>query len=300
MLLKPAPFVYRAARHVEEALSLLAELGEDARVLAGGQSLVAVMNFRLARPSALVDLNRVSDLSYVQATDGAVRIGAMTRDRELEHNADVAARCPLLRRSTLFVGHFQIRNRATVGGSLAHADPAAEYPAVALALDAELVVRGPAGERTVRADEFFLGPFTTALAHGEILVEARFPAHAQTASFKEVARRHGDFAIAAVAVSLEIGQGAVKKAGVGLAGVGGTAIKARAAEELLVGQPLGDELFREAAATAASNTDPQSDIHGSADYRRSLVETLTFRALREAAAGGAVEETGRKESSGLS
>jgi aerobic carbon-monoxide dehydrogenase medium subunit len=281
--MKPARFVYVSATSVDEALALLEEHGDEARVLAGGQSLVPLMNFRLARPSALVDLGRVSELRYISRENGSLRIGAMTRQRELERDPSVAEACPLFRRATELIGHVQIRNRGTIGGSLAHADPSAEYPAAALALGAELVVRAAAGERVVPAADFFLGPFTTALELGELLVEVRLPTWATHADFQEVARRNGDFAIAAVAVGLEIRNGRIERAGIGLAGVGPSALKATSAESLLIGNEPSDDLFRHAAAEAAAPTSPGGDIHGSAEYRKSVVETLAFRGLRNAA-----------------
>jgi carbon-monoxide dehydrogenase medium subunit len=283
---KPARFVYARAGSLEEALALLEEHGDEARLLAGGQSLVPLMNFRLARPSALVDLGRVSELDYINRENGSLRVGAMTRQRELECNATVAEACPLIRRASRLIGHVQIRNRGTIGGSIAHADPSAEYPAAALALGAEMVVRGRSGERVVPATEFFVGPFTTAVETGETLVEIRIPTWARAVDFQEVARRHGDFAIAASAVALDVRDGKIERAGIGLAGVGATALKAEAAERTLTGKEPGGDLFRQAAAEAAAATNPGDDIHGSAAYRKSLVETLTFRALQNAAGAG--------------
>jgi carbon-monoxide dehydrogenase medium subunit len=281
---KPARFAYARAGSVEDALALLEQHGDEARVLAGGQSLVPLMNFRLARPSALVDIGRLSELAYVRRDNGHVRVGAVTRQHEVERDPAIAEGCPLVAQATRLIGHVQIRNRGTVGGSIAHADPAAEYPAVALALGADLVVRSSAGERVVPAGDFFTAPFTTAVETGELLVEVQFPTWANGADFQEVSRRHGDFAIAASAVALAVRDGTIARAGIGLAGVGGTALKAEEAEQLLTGQTPGEELFREAADAAAAGTSPGGDIHGSSRYRKDLVRTLTFRALRNAAA----------------
>ncbi|MDQ6915633.1 MAG: FAD binding domain-containing protein, partial [Actinomycetota bacterium] len=202
---------------------------------------------------------------------------------EIERDATVAAACPLLPMATRLIGHFQIRNRGTLGGSIAHADPAAEYPAVAVALGAEFVLSGPGGTRTVSADRFFTGPFSTGKQPDELLVELRFPTESRAVSIKEVARRHGDFAIALVVVALGIAGGKIESAGIGLGGVAPTPISPGTAIATLVGQRPSRELFEEAARAAARESQPSSDIHGSANYRRSLVETLTSRALAEAA-----------------
>ena len=280
--LKPAPFLYERAASTEEAVALLAEHGDEARPLAGGQSLLPLMNFRLARPSVLVDLNRVAELDYVRDGDGGVRLGALTRQRTIERSELVRDRAPLLAEATRLVGHFQIRNRGTIGGSIAHADPAAEYPAVAVALRAELVRSRSEGERAVAAEDFFRGAFRTALEPGELLTEVRFPPAPGRTAFLEIARRHGDFAIAGVAARVEVDSGRIRDVGLALAGVGGTPIRAREAEDLLRGEQPGEELFAAAARAAAAAASPSSDIHGTAEYRRSLVATLTARALQQA------------------
>lgn len=281
--MKPVSFAYHAAQDVDEALSLLSRLGDEAYPLAGGQSLVPLMNFRLVRPAALVDLNRVEALRYISHEEGTLRIGAMTRQREIARSEVVASTCPLLSQATGLIGHFQIRNRGTLGGSLAHADPAAEYPAVAVALGAEVVLRGPAGDRRLPAESFFSGPFSTAKQPDELLVEVGFPTGASAISVKELARRHGDFAIALAAVALRGRGGVIEWAGIGMGGVAPVPLQPRTAIEMLVGQPPSRELFEEAARAAAREAQPSSDIHGSADFRRALVETLTSRALSEAA-----------------
>jgi CO/xanthine dehydrogenase FAD-binding subunit len=281
--MKPAGFDYHAPGSLDEAVSLLAGLGDDAYPIAGGQSLVPLMNFRLVRPAALVDLNQIPELSYIRLQDGTLRVGSMTRQRELERNPIVDAACPMLPAATRFIGHFQIRNRGTLGGSIAHADPAAEYPAVAIAMGAEVVLCGPSGTRAVPAEQFFAGPFSTSRRPDELVVELRFPTVLSAVSVREVARRHGDFAIAVVAAGLNIREGRIEAAGIGLGGVGPTPLAARKTVLTLLHQPPSEELFHDAALTAALEASPVSDIHGSAEYRRSLVETLTFRALSEAA-----------------
>jgi carbon-monoxide dehydrogenase medium subunit len=208
----------------------------------------------------------------------------MTRQRTLERDAAAAAACPLLAAATRLIGHAQIRNRGTIGGSVAHADPAAEYPAVAVALRAQAVVRGPAGERVVPAEELFAGPLMTTLEPGELLVELRLPAWGRAAAFEELATRRQDFAIAGVAVALDLDGGRVTRAGVGLAGVGPTALRAGEAEALLEGEKPGREVLAAAARAAAAAARPTTDVHADADYRRALVETLTLRALTKALA----------------
>ena len=284
--MKPAPFEYHDPTTVEEALALLQEFGDEAKPLAGGQSLVPLMNFRLARPARLVDLNLISELSYLRTEDGWLRIGAMTRQRQLERAGEVARDWPLLVEATRHIGHPPIRHRGTVGGSLAHADPAAELPAVMAALDAELVVRDQAGERTVCADEFFLSYLTTALAPTELLVEVRVPTLPPRTgwAFQEVSRRHGDFALVAVAALVTLdAAGAIAAARVAVAGGAPTPVRATQAEALLRGQQPTEAVFREAERLASAAVDPDSDLHASADYRREVAGVLTRRALMQAA-----------------
>jgi carbon-monoxide dehydrogenase medium subunit len=282
--MKPAPLTLRRADSVDHALALLGDYGEDARVLAGGQSLMPLINLRLSRPALLVDLNGATELDYVRTADSSVRFGSLTRQRTLERDASTAKRVPLLAQAVKLIGHFQNRNRGTVGGSLAHADPAAELPTVAVALDAEMVIRGRDGTRTVDAKTFFQGPLTTTLEPGELLVEARFPTWGRASSFREVARRQGDFAIAAAGVALDVSDASViQRAGIGLGGVGATPLKPWDAERLLVGERPSAELFAEAAALAASATRPRTDIHGTERYRRALTHTLVLDALKRAA-----------------
>jgi carbon-monoxide dehydrogenase medium subunit len=284
---KPSAFAYHAPDTVEEALSLLAEHGPDARPLAGGQSLVPMMNFRLARPTMLVDLNDVSGLGAITTDGSTVAMGAMVRERAAERSDAVAAQVPLLARALPHVGHEAIRTRGTIGGSLAHSDPASELPAVALAVGCQMVARSAErGERVIDAADFFLSYFTTALEADELLTGVRFPAArpGTGAAFEEMARRHGDFAIVGVGVTLHAGgAAAIDEVRVVLTGVGATPVRSQAAESVLVGHPPGAELFAEAGSAAARDLDPPSDLHGSAAYRRHIADTLVRRALARAA-----------------
>ncbi len=283
--MKPSPFLYRVPRSVEEAVDLLAEHGDEAKLLAGGQSLVPTMNFRLARPAVLLDLNRIPELAYVEDGGNGLRIGAMTRQAKLEHDAGVAARSPLLAAAMPHVAHLQIRNRGTIGGSIAHADPAAEIPAVALATGARMKLRSRDGERWVAAEDFFHGFFFTAVEPADLLVEVEVPPlPAGTGwSFREIARRHGDFALVGVIATITIGKGRCEAARIVLFAVGGTPIVAAAAEACLRSGRLDAECFAEVARVAAfEDIDPVDDIHASADYRRRLTEVLVRRALSEA------------------
>ncbi len=286
--MKPAPFEYFDPRTVEEAVSLLREHGDDAKILAGGQSLMPLLNMRMARPEALVDLSRVPGLEYIRETDGALAIGAMTSKRAVERSELVKRRQPLLHAATLLVAHPQIRNRGTVGGSMAQADPAAEYPAVALVLNAELRAVGPDGERTIKADDFFVSYLTTALEPAEVLTEVRFPMLADGSgwAFQELSRRHGDFAMAGAAVtSLVEGAGRCTEARIVLFGVGATPVRARGAEQMIAGEALAQPLLEVAGRKASEDLDePLSDVHASAEFRRHLAEVLTRRALNEAMA----------------
>jgi CO/xanthine dehydrogenase FAD-binding subunit len=285
--MKPAAFEYHDPHTTDEALALLAEYGDEAKALAGGQSLVPLMNFRLARPARLVDLNLIAELSYLRVELGALCVGAMTRQRELERAPLVAEGWPLLAEATRHIGHAQIRNRGTVGGSLAHADPAAELPAVMAALDAELVIRGRDGARTVQPQEFFLGYLTTALAPDELLVEMRVPALPPRTgwTFLEVSRRHGDFALVGVAAVLTLdADGTIHAARLAFTGAAPTPLRAARAEALLVGERPAEPLFREAGLVASADLEPEDDLHASADYRREVGGVLARRALVQAAA----------------
>ena len=296
--MKPAPFEYFCPRTVEEALTLLAEHGGDAKPLAGGQSLIPAMNFRLATPAVLIDLNAIAELSFIDANPeadsvgkastagGHLRIGAMTRHRELEHSKVIAQRAPLVARTMPFVAHAAIRTRGTIGGSLAHADPAAELPAVMLAVNATFTLTSRHGTREVTADDFFVGLFTTAAEGGDLLTSVSIPAPPPRAgyAFREVSRRHGDFALAGVAAMVSMDEnGLCHSARIALLSVGDRPVLARRAADTLVGQAPHLAAIR-AAANAAANDDidPPGDLHASSRYRRQLVKVLTQRALDEA------------------
>lgn len=281
--MKPASFDYHEPATVVEATDLLSRFGDQARPLAGGQSLVPLMNFRLLRPSHVIDLNRVHELNYLKVDNGELRIGAMTRQRQLERSPQVEQRWPLLRDATSYIGHVQIRNRGTVGGSLAHAFPSAELPVAMVALDASFVLRATTGQRTVRAEDFFLSYMTTVLEPNELLTEIRVPGlPPQTGwSFQEVSRRHGDFALAGAASLLTFDAGgSITRAR--LTFTGATPLRAQRAEELVLGQRASETLFREAARQATEGLEQDSDIHASAEYRRHACAVLARRALEEA------------------
>jgi len=284
--MKPAPFSYHRARSADEAVSLLAELGDEAKLLAGGQSLVAMMNFRLARPAALVDISRLAGLRYVRAGGGGLRIGALALHRDLERLADpaVLSGFGMLPRAAGYIGHYAIRAAGTFGGSIAHADPAAEWCMAALLFDAEIVARGPGGDRVIPAAGFFTGFLETGLRPDEMIVEVRLPAPRPGAAICEFARRHGDFAIVAVAAAVDVTDGVCRDARVVLGGVAGTVQRAAAAEAALIGSAVDEAAIAAAAREAAAGVDPPGDIHGSAEYRRHLVGVLSARAIGEAAA----------------
>ncbi|MBW2244223.1 MAG: xanthine dehydrogenase family protein subunit M [Deltaproteobacteria bacterium] len=284
--MKPAPFEYVAPTTLGEVVSALQEYDGEAKLLAGGQSLMPLLNMRMARPGLLVDLGRVEDLDYIRESDGCLAIGAMTTKRTVEKSALVASRQPLLHAATVLIGHPQIRNRGTVGGSLAQADPAAEYPAMAVVLDATLRAVGPNGERTLQAEDFFVTYLTTGLEPDEVLIEVSVPVHDPRSgwSFQEITRRHGDFAMAGAAVTLGLdGGGCCADPRIVLFGVGPTPVRLRAAEELVQGERPGDELFENAGRKVSEEIDePLSDVHASAEYRRHLAGVLTRRTLAEA------------------
>jgi aerobic carbon-monoxide dehydrogenase medium subunit len=281
---KPAAFDYHRVERVEDALERLAELGEDAKVIAGGQSLVPMMNFRLVRPPALVDVSRIPDLRYVMRDGDALRIGALTLHREIElmRDPDIIGGYEILPRAARWVGHYPIRTRGTFGGSIAHADPSAEWCMLAVLLDATVVVAGPQGEREVPAADFFLGFFATSLEPGELVTEIRFPRPRPHAALQEFARRHGDFAVVAVAVAVDVEDDRISGARVVAGGVDEVPLRVEAAEQALDGAPPGGEAFAEAGRAAAAAVEPSSDIHGSAEYRKELTDVLVRRALAEA------------------
>ena len=283
--MKPTAFEYHPATSSEEATSLLAEHGSDAKVLAGGQSLVPLLALRLARVDHLVDVNGVGSLSGIRS-EGGLRIGAVTRHRTVEKSPVVVDQAPLLAAALAQVGHVAIRNRGTIGGSLAHADPAAELPAALLALDGKVVTSSHRGARTIDAADLFTGFLTTSLEPEELLTEVVLPPWNPNAgwSVQEFARRSGDFAIAGVLSVLSTnGNGRIEDARIALIGVGSTPVRATSAEQALTGEGPGDDLWSEAAERALDGLEPPSDLHGSTAYRRQLTRTLVRRSLHEAA-----------------
>jgi carbon-monoxide dehydrogenase medium subunit len=286
--MKPRSAHYLRAEDVEGAVGLLAQYGEGARVLAGGQSLVPMLNLRTIAPSALVDVNALGELDYVRVENGHLAVGALTRTRTVERAPAVVERLPLLREAAAHVGNPAVRNMGTVGGNLANADPLADLPPVLLAVDGEIVARGAGGERTIAAAELFRGPGETALEPGELLVEARFPVlPPRTGStFLEESRRGRGWGVAAVAATLTLADdGTIAEARLALGCVGPAPLRARSAEAVLRGERAGGEAFAAAGEAARRDVvDPPSNIHGSAEYRRHLVGVLTTRALAVAAA----------------
>lgn len=284
--MKPAPFEYQAPSSLDAALDLVARRGGDAKVLAGGQSLIPVMNFRLAEPALLVDINKLAELDFIRRDDdGGLRIGALTRQRRLERDALVAEAAPLLHETMPFIAHPQIRNRGTFGGSLAHADPAAELPAVAVALRARFRLRKAGGDRWVNASDFFGGLFTTSLEPDEILVEVAIPPSPERTgwSFLEIARRHGDYAQIGVAALVTLDDaGRCREARLVFLSAGDVPVEARQAAGLLAGQEITAEAIAAAADQAAREIRPFSDLHATADFKRHLARVITGRALRTA------------------
>ena len=287
--MKPAPFRYIAPTTIEHALSLLAEHGDNAKILAGGQSLVPALNFRLARYDVVIDINRISQLAFIRHDNGIVRIGSMTRQREIETSDLLARHAPLLAEATRSIAHLPIRSRGTIGGSLSHADPAAEYPAVALALDAELVIAHASGQRRVPARDFIVGPLETALRPDELLTEIRIAARRadEGFAFEEVSRRRGDFAVIGVAAAMSCADGRISDARLAIFGLGDGPALADDAARALIGHAATAELFEQAGLAAAGSVTTQGDLHATADYRTHLIQTLVprvaGRAFRHAA-----------------
>jgi carbon-monoxide dehydrogenase medium subunit len=314
--MKTAPFEYHAPRTVDEVLTLLAQHGDEAKVLAGGQSLVPLLAMRLARPSQLVDINEVGELSFIRALEASdreagippssepwperpggpaaesgkvdgngVAFGTLTRERDAERSPLVTEHLPVLADALPLIGHVSIRNRGTIGGSMAHADASAELPAVAVITGAEMVVRSSAGERVVPSEEFFVGHFTTSMADDELLTEVRIPTGPVAAgwAFHEIARRHGDFALVGVAAMLSLDGDRIDDARLALIGVADRAVRAPGAEVALRGQPATPDAFAAAAREATKDLEPASDMHGSAEVRRHLATVATRRALTTAA-----------------
>lgn len=281
--MKPAPFAYVRPSTVEEAVSALAGAGDEARVLAGGQSLVPSMNFRLARPSVLVDVGRIAELQEIDVADGWLTVGACVRQLAAERSELVRDSCPLALQALRYVGHLQTRSRGTIGGSLAHGDPKAELPAVAVALDAEVVVRSVRGERTIAASELYDGPYMTTLEDDEILVRVRFPiVEGARTAFHEISRRHGDFALAGVAIAVTFDGRRVASARMAAIGTGEGAVRVPSAEAVLIGSVIDARTTAEAAAAAAAEVEDDGDAD-ELDGRRALVSTLIRRALMEVA-----------------
>lgn len=283
--MKPSAFEYFTASTVAEAISLLERYEDEAKIIAGGQSLVPMMNFRVAQPEVLIDINGIKELDYIRQEDDEIVIGALTRERDLELSPLVQEKCPILAEAISLIGHASIRTRGTIGGSLVHADPAAEIPLTIYGLDAKMRVVGPSGERTLEPEEFFLSYLTTSLEPLEILVEVRIPVLPQKTgwSFVELTRRRGDFYIVAVASILFMEKGGVcKEARICLGGVGPTSIRAEEAEKILAGQVITDELIEKAGQKAAEAADPESDYHASAEYRRDMTRVFVKRGLAEA------------------
>jgi carbon-monoxide dehydrogenase medium subunit len=286
--MKPAAFDYYAPTTIDDAMALLKRHGSDARLLAGGQSLLPMMNFRLAAPEVIIDLNRIPELAYIRRDGRQVHIGAMTRQRALEFSPVVAKDLPLLHAAIKMVGHLPTRSRGTIGGSLANADSAAEIPMVLQVLEGEVIACGPNGERTIPATELVLDTMTTSLAEDEMLVEIRFPVMPQGAWFavEEFSRRRGDFAIAAVAAMLVVKDGFCETARIATAGVSSFSRRLRAAETVLEGNFVDADTIEKAAKAAAEAVEPVSDRNASEEYRRHLTRVLTARVLKRAAESG--------------
>ena len=286
--MKPAPFEYWAPSSVDEALKLLAGFDDpgDAKVMAGGQSLMPLLNLRLAQPAHIVDLNGIAELTAIRRDNGTLTIGAMCRQRAAEQSADVAEACPLMVQALRQVGHPQIRNRGTVGGSMAHADPAAELPAVAVCLDAEFVIRGGAGERVVPASAFFQGFLSTDIGEDELLTAVRITAAPPNSgsAFEEVARRHGDFAMVGVAAYVRLDGDVIAEASIAVSGVDGQPVRASDAGAALAGQAPSEDVFIAAGHATAGILEPGSDLHATANYRKHVAGVLVRRALKAATA----------------
>ena len=283
--MKPAPFDYDDPRSVDEAIGLLARYGDECKVLAGGQSLVPLMNFRLARPGRLVDINGIESLGQVKVENGRLLLGAMVRHAQVERSNDIAARWPLLHDAIVWVGHSQIRNRGTVGGSVAHADPAAELPCALAALDAKFHVLSKRGPRVLRWDQIFVSEFTTSLAPDELLTAIEVPPRDPSTgvAFVEYARRHGDFALGGAAVSIALARnGACSDIAISLLSAGPRPVRAEEAERRLKGGQVDEAAIKQASAAAVQGLHPTSDLHGSREYRVKLLQVMTERALTKA------------------
>lgn len=280
----PASFDYHAPKTLDEAIALLGRLGDTAKILAGGQSLIPAMRFRLAAPDTLVDISRIRDLAYVEERGDHLAIGAMTREHALEASPVVAASYPLLLDTAKVIADPLVRNKATVGGNLAHADPANDHPATMLAYGAQVIARGASGTRTIAIDDLFVGLFETSLKPGEILTEIRIPkpGKASGGAYLKIERKVGDYAVAAVAVQLELAGAAIKAIRIGLTNVSSVPMRAKNAEAALAGKQPTDDVLEAAGKAAAAECDPSADLRGQIDYKRDLVRVLTKRAVRRA------------------
>ena len=282
--MKPAAFDYVIADSIDMAVASLADGGGDAKIIAGGQSLVPMLNFRLLRPSVLIDINRIGDLAFIEEAGKKIRVGALTRHYQLETSPVIARHLPVLASAMTHVAHLAIRNRGTIGGSLSHADPAAELPMMALLLDAELHIASASGKRTIAARDFFVGALTVDLARDDIVTEIVLPKLPPKTGwgFEEVARRSGDFALAAAAATLTLSAGVISQARIALTGVGATPVRAAEAEALLVGQALEPGLIDRIIDAVRAAIEPDTDLHASSDYRRHLAGVLAGRAVSAA------------------
>jgi carbon-monoxide dehydrogenase medium subunit len=282
--MKPPPFAYERPADTNAALALLADHGSRAKVLAGGQSLLAMLNLRLVSPERLIDVSRLNELKYIRVAGNELRIGALTTHNAVLKSADVAAHCPIMAEAYRHVSHHTVRNRGTIGGSLCHNDPAAELPLVVHLLGASLMVRSKASERVIAADQFFRSNFETALKDDELLVEIRvpIPSKGHGWSFQEVSQRKGDFALVAAAAMLTLENGACRNVRLGFRNVGETTFRLKAVEAQIEGQAPSQRLFAAAASAAMKAVEPPSDLHADADYRRDLVMALTERVLNKA------------------
>lgn len=283
----PGSFEYHHPGSLDEAIALLSSLGDDAKVLSGGQSLIPMMKLRLAEPAHLIDINGLTDLEYIKESDGYLTIGALTREADLDRSDVIGKKYAVIHDTAHVIADPQVRNLATIGGNLAHGDPANDHPATMLALRAEVVATGPNGPRTIPIDDFFIGPLTTALAPNEILTELRIPAPTQGSggAYLKLERKVGDFAIAGVAAVVTLdGSGNCTQAGIGLTNVGPTPLRATAAEKFLIGKPLSDDNIAEGGRMAGEASQPTSDPRGSAEYKRAMVKEFTIRALNKAKA----------------
>ncbi|MCP5270594.1 MAG: xanthine dehydrogenase family protein subunit M [Burkholderiaceae bacterium] len=282
----PPAFEYHAPHSVGEAIGLLGSLGSDAKLLAGGHSLLPMMKLRFAQPGHLIDLNRIAELRGICEDGGTVCIGAMTVENDLIASKVLQARVPLLCEAVKLIADPQVRNRGTIGGDIAHGDPANDHPALSLALDATFVLQGPNGKRSVKADDFYLGTYMTALADDEILTEIRVPAFAPKTgyAYTKLKRKTGDWATAGAAVVMRLDGGVVSHVRIGLTNVAPTALRATTAEDALKGQPLSDATIAAAAQAAMAACDPAEDLRGSVDYKRAMAGQMLQRAIRQAAA----------------